>query len=160
MAVHNVVGDPLRPLGEGRKVIAHFVSGRWEDSETAERISDRWREVEQWHRAQFRWLKYSSKQGDVQWVCIDYEISVCSMIGMRARVGPNYEAFGPCVEAMEIGAAALGADSIHTPTLAPRDQLKLLPHLEAIEGMDVYVYRLPRKNGDTRLKVVRRTMGL
>lgn len=126
--INYVKGSPVDPVTkDGLRVIAHVVNdlGRW-DTPLCRHISKKWKNVEKFYLKQSRFAKRTFKRGEVQWVFVENNLAVCSMIALSRQpilfdvAGyPNRdEDLERCLSKLSRGAiaAAEGASiSLHMP---------------------------------------------
>lgn len=161
--IHYLIGDATVPLvGVGKRVIAHIVNdqGAWGKGFVTA-VSAKWADPEAYYRKQAKSSAKHFKLGEVQWVFVDIDLAVCSMIaqhGLYSSKNPvplRYDALERCLTKMIEGARAVAGSSdekeklsVHMPRigcgLARGDWERVSGLIEdALWDVDVYVYDLP-----------------
>eukprot|EP01029_Cantina_marsupialis_P013320 TRINITY_DN2952_c0_g1_i1.p1 TRINITY_DN2952_c0_g1~~TRINITY_DN2952_c0_g1_i1.p1 ORF type:complete len:160 (+),score=28.59 TRINITY_DN2952_c0_g1_i1:103-582(+) len=146
-------GDATKPVGKGKKIIAHIANdiGGWGKGFVVA-ISARWKLPEREYRTWSKRSKDTFKLGEVQFVCVEEDVTVANMIGQRGKMKRGglppirYDAVDKCLTAVAKHARHTKS-SVHMPRIGcglaggKWSEIEKLIHVRLIaEGVNVYVY--------------------
>lgn len=152
------IGDATRPVGDGRKVIAHVVNdrGAW-GAGFVLALSGRWPAAESYYR---RWARRdyrhhsTFKLGAIQLVPVATNIYVANLLAQHGIGGPcplRYDALRTCLMTLAEECQKLGA-SVHMPRIGcglgggTWERVEPILHETLVAaGVPVTVYDLPER---------------
>lgn len=162
-AIHYIIGDATRPVGEGARLIAHICNdaGAWGKGFKLA-LSQRWDAPKQAYRSwDMNRSSNDSQLGQIQVVDVGESIAVVNMLAQRwiapiDNVPPiRYDALRSCLGHLAQQALARNA-SVHMPRIGSGQgggqwsQVEpLLQQTLAAAGIEVFVYDLPSDSAPT-----------